>query len=218
MYKLTDKTVNEKVDISIKDAPLSQVLDILLSERKLKWSIRENTVRVEDASEPTATLKMWTSSPHLYFSPPITGIVRGADGKPIAGVNVVIKNTNKGVVTDAYGQFSIEAESGNLLVISSVGYNSQEVKVARDKSSIIVSLTINTSPLDEVQIIAYGTTSQRLNTGNVGILKGEEITKQPVSNPLGAMVGRIPGVFITQNTGVAGGGFNIQIRGKNSSS
>ncbi len=93
-------------------------------------------------------------------------MVRGPDGQPIAGVNVVVKGTKKGVVTDAYGGFSIEVEQGKTLVISNIGYNPREIKV-NGENNIIVGLEISTSKLDEVQIIAYGTTSQRFQTGNV---------------------------------------------------
>ncbi|MBO9571391.1 MAG: SusC/RagA family TonB-linked outer membrane protein, partial [Chitinophagaceae bacterium] len=81
---------------------------------------------------------------------------------------------------------------------------------------IIVSLEKNISQLDEVQYIAYGTTSRRFSTGNVSTVKAEEIEKQPVQNPLLALQGRVPGVNITQNTGLANGAFNIQIQGQNS--
>ncbi len=69
-------------------------------------------------------------------------------------------------MTDAYGRFSIEAEQGKILVISNIGFNPREIKVNGD-NNIIVGLEISTSKLDEVLIIAYGTSSQRFQTGNV---------------------------------------------------
>ncbi len=101
------------------------------------------------------------------------------------------------------------------MVISSVGFGTKEIAV-NGNNVVAVSLAINNSPLDEVQIIAYGVTSQRLATGNVSTVKGEDIAKQPVSNPLAALAGRIPGMFITQSIRVPGGGFFVQIRGRNS--
>ncbi len=135
-------------------------------------------------------------------------------GQPLAGVNVVIKGTSRGVVTDANGQFNIDVERGKLLVFSSVGYLGKEVKIS--SSALAVELQINNSPLDEIQIVAYGTQSKRLQTGNVSTVTAEEIKKQPVSNPLLALQGRVPGLNITQNSGVAGGGVSVQIRGQNS--
>ncbi len=92
------------------------------------------------------------------------------------GVNIVIKGTNKGVVTDANGQFSIDAENGNVLIVSSVGFASKEIKVA-GRNNLVVGLDIKNSPLDEVQIIAYGTTSQRFNTEECFYCKGRRYSK-----------------------------------------
>ncbi len=67
----------------------------------------------------------------LYASPPITGVVRGPDGQLLLRLTWLVKETKKGVVTDAYGRFSIEAEKGRTLVISNIGYNAKEVKLNR---------------------------------------------------------------------------------------
>ncbi len=191
--------------------PLEEFLRQVLTPLSIDFVIENKTIFVR-AKTPAASL-----SPRLNLNaPPITGVVRGPDGKPLAGINVVVKNSNKGVVTDVNGQFSIDAEPGISLLISSIGYNSQEIKIPETQTHLDISMAIATSPLDEVQIIAYGTTSQRLSTGNVSTVKGEDIGKQPVSNPLAALAGRIPGMLITQSTGVPGGGFFVQIRGRNS--
>ncbi len=84
------------------------------------------------------------------------------------------------------------------------------------KTEIFAKLKTKTSELDEVQIIAYGQTTKRLQTGNVSTIKGEDVRKQPVNNPLLALEGKVPGVFVTQNSGVAGGGITIRIQGQNS--
>ena len=67
-----------------------------------------------------------------------------------------------------------------------------------------------------MQIIAYGTTTKRLSTGNVSTVKAEDIEKQPVNNPLLALQGRVPGLFITQAIGISGGGVTVRIQGQNS--
>ncbi len=129
-------------------------------------------------------------------------------------MNVVVKGTKRGVVTDAYGRFSIEAEQGKTLVISNIGYNAREIKV-NDENNIIVGLEISTSKLDEVQIIAYGTSSQRYQTGNVASIKSKDIEKSPVNNPLLALQGRVPGLNISQANGLPGGGIKVRIQGEN---
>ncbi len=130
-------------------------------------------------------------------------------------MNVVVKGTRKGVTTDTYGRFSIDAEHGKTLVISNIGYTSKEIKV-NEENTMIVGLEITTSKLDEVQIIAYGTSSQRFQTGNVASVKAKDIEKQPVNNPLLALQGRVPGLVITQVNGLPGGGIKVRIQGENS--
>ncbi len=151
----------------------------------------------------------------LVQVPPITGIVRGPDGQPIAGVNVVVKGTKKGVVTDAYGRFTIEAEQGKTLVISNIGYNAREIKV-NGENNIIVRLEIGASQLDEVQYIAYGKSSQRFQTGNVASVKSKDIEQQPINNPLLALQGRVPGVNVSQANGFPGSGITVRVQGQNS--
>ncbi|HEV3252731.1 MAG TPA: SusC/RagA family TonB-linked outer membrane protein, partial [Puia sp.] len=81
---------------------------------------------------------------------------------------------------------------------------------------INIQLFLSTSPLDQIQVIAYGTTSKKLNTGNVSTVIAATIAEQPVSNPLAALEGRVAGLVVTEQTGVPGGSFTVQIRGQNS--
>ncbi|MBO9573613.1 MAG: TonB-dependent receptor plug domain-containing protein, partial [Chitinophagaceae bacterium] len=95
-------------------------------------------------------------------------------------------------------------------------YAAREIKIGASDAPIIVALEKNISQLDEVQYIAYGTTSKRYNVGNTASIKAADIEKQPVQNPLFALQGRVPGLLVTQNTGLANGTFNVQIQGRNS--
>jgi TonB-dependent starch-binding outer membrane protein SusC len=101
------------------------------------------------------------------------------------------------------------------LEISFVGHETQVLSV-KGKSVFMVALGQRQSILDETVVIAYGTTTKRFNTGNVSSVKASDIEKQPVNNPLLAMQGRVPGLFITQNTGLPGGGITVRIQGQNS--
>ncbi len=198
----------KKVNIDIKDASLKDALDQCFHDQPFNYFIRNKFIIL--TNKPGFILNRL-----LDEIPPVTGIVRGPDGQPIAGVNVVIKGTKKGVVTDAYGRFTIEAEQGRTLVISNIGYNAQEIKVNGD-NNFIVGLEISASQLDEVQYIAYGKSSPRFQTGNVSSIKAKDIEKQPVNNPLLALQGRVPGLFITQANGISGGGITVRIQGQNS--
>jgi hypothetical protein len=82
--------------------------------------------------------------------------------------------------------------------------------------SLNYTLPKSSSQLDQVQVIAYGTTTQRLSTGNVTTIKAEDIEKQPVDNPLLALEGRVLGLFITQSNGLSGSGLTVRIQEQNS--
>ena len=157
----------------------------------------------------------------LIFTLPLTAQQLMVFGKvtdghlPISGANVLIKNTKNGVVTDFDGHYTITAKSTDTLQISYLGYTTLNIPV-QNRSTINVTLQEDATALGEVQINAgYYTTTDREKTGSIARITAKEIEKQPVSNPLAAMQGYLSGVDIVQNTGVPGGGYDIQIRGKN---
>src|SRR5690606_19817600 len=104
--------------------------------------------------------------------------------------------------------------NGLILEIRVIGYQTRSIKVTG--KSILVALPLDVQGLDETVVIAYGTTTKRFNTGNIGSVKAEEIARQPVNNPLLALQGRVPGLFIEQATGLPGTGVKVRIQGQNS--
>ena len=131
---------------------------------------------------------------------------------PLVGATIKVKGTSLITYSGTNGQFILkDIASKATLVISFIGYEPKEITAADDA---MIYLDRSTSKLDEVQVIAYGTTSQRLNTGNVTSVKAADIESQPVSNALAALQGRVPGMVVTQTSGVAGSSFKVQIRGQ----
>jgi TonB-linked SusC/RagA family outer membrane protein len=137
------------------------------------------------------------------------------NGEPVQAT-VTVKGTSKGTSTNQNGEFQLTGVDENaVLVITGVGIEERELKVAGQRNlSVVVKIAIKA--LDEVQMIAYGTTTKRLNTGNVSTVKASEIERQPVSNPIATLEGRVSGMFIQSNSGLPGANLNIQIRGLNS--
>jgi TonB-linked SusC/RagA family outer membrane protein len=215
LFLYSENTLNhsQPVTLAVTNMPLLQFLEHLFAHQPLKYSIESRTINVTAATPRDE--KKRKAPPFSNDTSPITGVVRGPDGQPLAGANVFIKGSTKGVVTDANGHFTIDAENGSTLVISNSGYAPKELKVGNE-NNLLIDLEISISKLDEVQIIAYGTQTRRYSVGNVASVKAEDIEKQPVQNPLVALQGRVPGVFITQNSGVPGGGVTVRIQGQNS--
>ena len=145
----------------------------------------------------------------------IKGKVADENNTPIAGASIQIKNTKKGTITDFDGSYSIEASTNDTLVFSALGYKTKEILV-NNKTSLNITLDKDVTALGEVVVNAgYYNTTERERTGSISSVSAAQIEKQPVNNPLGAMQGYMPGVNIVQNTGVPGGGYDIEIRGRN---
>lgn len=146
----------------------------------------------------------------------ITGRVINEREESMPGASVAVKGTNKGTLTNEKGEFELKGvAAGAIIEISYLGYQRKEVSVASE-SALTVRLAIATNKLDEAQVIAYGKTSARLSTGDVTTVGAATIQEQPVTNPLQALAGRVPGLFISQTTGFAGAGMSVQIMGQSS--
>jgi TonB-dependent starch-binding outer membrane protein SusC len=202
-----------RVTLQLKDVSLQDALNICFKNQPLRYFIDDKVILIEPSL--TGGLNPGFQAHHFNGTPPITGIVRNPDGQPISGANVIVKGTKRGTVTNVDGSFSIEANNNDVVIISSIGFSDRQLAVNNNTIGI-VTLVLSESKLDEVQVIAYGTTTKRLSTGNVGTVKAEDIQKQPVMNPLQALQGRVAGLSITQVTGVPGGRIDVRIRGQNS--
>lgn len=145
----------------------------------------------------------------------ISGTITDTEG-PLSGVNILVKNTARGSISDLDGHYSITATASDTLVFTYLGYTPQEVAVGSG-SILNINMAVDATTLDAVVINAgYYKVSDREKTGSISRVTAAEIENQPVSNPLAAMQGRMAGVNIVQNTGVPGGGFSVRIRGRNS--
>ncbi|SFB96175.1 TonB-linked outer membrane protein, SusC/RagA family [Flagellimonas taeanensis] len=145
----------------------------------------------------------------------ITGKVTDVNGLPLAGVNVIVESTDRGTISDLDGSFRIQVNSGETLVFSIVGFKSLRVPI-EGADFVNVVLEEDVTQLGEVVLNAgYYTVSERERTGNIATIKADVMEKQPVGNPLAAMQGHMSGVNIVQSTGLPGGGYSIEVRGRN---
>lgn len=145
---------------------------------------------------------------------PFTGKVNDEQGTALAGVSVAVRGTTRGATTDANGEFRIEAAPTDRLIISYIGYATQEISVG-NRTSITVSLTEDSRDLNEVVVSGLATTVKRSNLANaVTRLDAKDLvgTTRPVTTD-GALQGKIAGANIIANSSVPGGGFNLQFRG-----
>ncbi|WP_324673647.1 TonB-dependent receptor [Hymenobacter sp. GOD-10R] len=149
----------------------------------------------------------------------ITGRIVSADkSEPLLGVTVVEKGTTNGISTDTKGEFALNVPGNQrvTLVVSYIGFKSQELNVAPDQARLDIRLAADAAALDEVVVIGYGTVKKRDLTGSVYSVKSDDIVQTPTHNAIEAIQGRVPGADIVRSSGAAGANSTISIRGTRS--
>lgn len=142
----------------------------------------------------------------------VTGVVNDAYG-PVIGASIVEKgNPSNGVITDLDGNFELNVTPGATIVVSYVGYESQDILV-KDQKKISVSLKTSDKELEEVVVVGYGVQKKKLVTGATVQVKGDDVAKMNTTSALGALQSQTPGLNITANNGQPGEGFKVNIRG-----
>ena len=158
-------------------------------------------------------------STHAWAQIPVTGTVTSSeDGLGLPGVNVVVKGTNEGTITDIDGKYSISVPSGeSTLIFSYIGHVTQEVLVG-DKTSIDITMAPDIQTLNEVVVVGYGTQEKVNMTGAVSAVKiDDKITSRALTNVSSGLSGLVPGLSAIQSTGMAGNnGAELIIRGMGS--
>ncbi len=197
-----------RISLKVKNQSIERVLETCFRGQPLSYTIRDQYILVtekEKTNEAKPDSGQW-----------VTGMVVNDKYQPVAGASIGLRGTRQGTASDAKGAFALnDVPAGAVLVISSIGYETREMLIGNNRY-LTIQLLSAVSGLDELFVKGYYSTSQRLNTGSVAKINAEQIAEQPVTNPLAALEGRMPGVFIQQTTGMPGGAINIQIRGQNS--
>lgn len=140
-------------------------------------------------------------------------VISGEDNQGLPGVNIVVKGTNIGTITDVNGNYTLEASSNAILVFSSVGFIMEEVSVG-ERTVIDISMTPDITSLEEIVVVGYGT-QQKVNlTGSVSSVESEELENRPITQASQALAGLASGVTVSQGSGRPGNdGASIRIRG-----
>lgn len=144
----------------------------------------------------------------------ITGTIVDETNFPLPGVSVIVRGTTTGTVTDVNGTFSLEVPLNSTIMVSFIGFGSQEFTIAGDQTVFNVVLTEETENLEEVVVVGYGVQKKETVTGSLSTVSAEELASQPVSSVSQALAGRLPGLIANQSGGRPGkDGATIKIRG-----
>lgn len=143
----------------------------------------------------------------------VKGTITEKDGTPVVGATIQIKGQDVGTVTDIDGNFTINAPEGSILVVSYVGFVTQEVTAA---PQITIALEVDDRLLEQVVVVGYGSQSKKNITGSISSVDAKEFENRPVFSTAQALQGKAAGVQVTQPSGKPGTEFSIRIRGTNS--
>ncbi|MGF6850211.1 TonB-linked SusC/RagA family outer membrane protein [Chitinophaga sp. W3I9] len=213
----TNLNENKKVSVNFVQTDIDIVMNFLLTDKKeLGFYLKGNKIVIYRRSNPKPGISSATYiSDTIIKQFPISGKITDDSGNAIPGATIKVKRGKYGTISNSDGSFQLKhVKKGEIISISSIGFESEDIEVKN--KSIIATLKSYTNKLDEKVVIAYGSTTKRFNTGNIGSIKAVDIEKQPINNALLAMEGRIAGVFIEQASGLPGTGVKITIQGQNS--
>lgn len=194
---------DSRVDVRVKDATIDHVMQQLLGTTSLSYR-KINDVLVVITGDYTS------QSIQSLFK----GKVVDERGQPLQGVSVAVKGSNIGAVTNAIGEFELDASQGAVLVLSYVGYDAQEIVVGSDAALDIIVLIGGDLRLDDVVVVGYGTQRKSTLTGAVAAVKSDQLENVPVASVSNALAGRLPGLVSLQQSGQPGSdGASLSIRG-----
>ena len=203
------------VSVKAENMPLQDFLNALLKDQPLDYSIQGKTIVLSWKTPAAAQAPVAAGDAQVQDNITIKGKVTDEKGYPLPAVSIVVPGTPFGTHTEPDGTYILRNVPKNAeLVVSYIGFETQRFKIS-GREEINVTLTISVSGLEEMVVIGYGTTTKAKNTGSISSITSEEISKQPVANPLNALQGRVAGALVTQSNGLPGSRVTIVVRGLN---
>lgn len=200
VYNSTNENLNKEVSVNVNNTKVLDVLAKLFNKSGLVYSVSKEGLVVVSQQQQVS----------------VSGLVTDDKGNPLAGASVRVKGTAVGRATDINGRFSIEATTGNTLIVSFAGYASQEVAVTKDGDMKIILIEDNRM-LNEVVVTALGMKKEKRSLGySVTQVAGESLTTARENNVVNSLVGKVAGLDITATSGGAGAASNVTIRGVSS--
>jgi TonB-linked SusC/RagA family outer membrane protein len=204
---------NQKVSISVTDVSVEDALRSVLKDLPFTYEISDNRITIRKKEEPS----FFDNIKAVFAAIDVHGRVVDEKGQPLPGVTIKVKDGSLATTTDGDGSFILrKVNERSIIRISYIGYLTKEVPAISELGTILME--ISSSKLNEIQIIAYGQVERKFSTSDISSVKSDQISTQPVDNPLLALSGRVPGLFVKQTGGVAGSPVNITVQGNNSMS
>ena len=182
-FLCTDKSVDtdRKVNMNIRSKSISETLNVLFNGTDVNYRIVDRQVILSNKK---------SHSDSVNQSKQLTGIIKDANGETVIGANIVEKGTTNGTISDVDGKFSLNVAPGATLVITYIGYISQEIKVD-GRNSFSIVLKEDSEMLDEVVVVGYGTMKKKDLTGAVAAVKGDALASRKTTQLSTALQGAV---------------------------
>lgn len=200
LYEDSQLPKNARVDVNAENQTIQEVLDNALKNSTLQYKILNNNLVVINSLENVSLVRV------------LNGEIRDETGAPLPGANIQVKGSTSGTTSDAEGRFSIEVLKNTTLIISFIGYITQEVKVP-ENGYVKINMVPGDKNLDEVVVVGFGVQKKVNLTGAVDAVTAQELESRPLSSVGGGLQGLIPNLNITLANGRATTAANFNIRG-----
>ena len=205
LYNYDLNELHKKIDVDVTNSTITNTLDLLLVGTGLGYKVLNNNLVVIVSGNSVSAIDART----------ISGTVVSDKGTPMAAVSIRIKGSSFGTSTDAKGNFSIEVPDNAVLIISFVGYESQEIKIT-NQQTLSITLKLMDRQLDQVVVVGYGTQKKKDLTGSISTLSSKDLDNRSNSQFGYSIEGKAAGVQVIRSSGQPQAGFSIRVRGTSS--
>lgn len=194
-------SLDDVVDIDVRNKDINEVLNVLFAGKDLSYSVKNNNLIV------LKPIKAEQQGERV-----IAGVVKGGDGSPIPGVSIVFEGTTTGTITDLDGKFNLKVPEGaSAVVVSYIGMITQTIELG-NQATFDITMQEDVIGVDEVVVVGYGSQQKKTVTGAVSSVNTEELRAVPVANAAARLQGRVSGVTITTDNS-PGGDATVRVRG-----
>ena len=206
-YEQQQVDVQQHIAVNVQNVSINAALEQALKNTNITYTISEKRILLIQKQNSTSL-----QSDKMVE---IKGQVTDKNGIPVIGANILVKGSNLGCITDIDGNYSLKVPAKSTIVVSYIGYTTQEVTLKGNNFQRII-MEEDSKMLDDVVVVGYGTVKKRDLTGSVSSVKGDDLSLNGVSSIGHALEGKAAGLYIRQNSAQPGGGLDILVRGAGS--
>lgn len=202
--------VNRKVSINLKGQRVESILEQLFKNTDVTYTINDRQILLSKRKEVKEVAPVIAVVQQKKNT--VTGVVLDPTGMPVIGANIMVKGTTSGTITDMDGKFSLDVDKDATLVISYIGFASQEIKVG-NQTKLSIALKEDSEALDELVVVGYGTQKKVNLTGAVSQVTSKVLENRPITNLSQGLQGTIPNLNVTFDGGNPNSEATLNIRG-----